>query len=220
MEVIVGSAGNELFLHWLDYMKEQITEKPNAQKTNFWYNAKMRYVFQTTGPYSMNRFLKLPWLSAKIEKMKILECSHFNETDSLTAEQKRFFDVLSYRSQSYFTKEHEIRVPVGCGTKQLPTLPTTKRMRTKMCVRLMGISQSSHQPEHTNVTRNQESENERGDDAASNPIKETLDKEDRDRIDELRQWLRIHRNSVSVKTILEDMTEQLRLWVQKGPRKD
>ena len=49
-------------------------------------------------------------------------------------------DVISYQSQSYFTTEHEIRVPVGPGDKVLPPLPTTKRMRVKSAVLRMGVS--------------------------------------------------------------------------------
>ena len=215
----------------------------------------MRYVFNTTGPYAMRRFLNLPANAAKLQKLKYLECNYFKDAASLNENQKRVLDVISYPSQSYFTKEHEIRVPVGPGTKQLQPLPTTKRMRTKMCVRLVEIPQSVQQPDPTNATRNEESQNARGVDtassgvasgsdrrpepplqthsekqpenhtacgaaAASNPIKETLDKEDRDRIDELRQWFRIHRMSISVKTVLEDMTDKLRSWVQEKPRKD
>ena len=143
MEVVVGTAGNIIFLDWLDYIQKQILEKSYTAPTSFWHNARMRYVFHTTGPYSMNRFLKLPDISKRIKNMKTLECNHFKETKTMTAKQKRFFDVISYQSQSYFTDEHEIRVQVGAGTKQLPPIPTSKRMRTKSCVRLMGPAESS-----------------------------------------------------------------------------
>ena len=57
MEVIIGSAGNSMFLDWLAHVHQEIASKPYAQKKTFWYCAKMRYVFHTTGPHSMNRFL-------------------------------------------------------------------------------------------------------------------------------------------------------------------
>ena len=102
----------------------------------------------------------------------------------------------------------------------------------------MGPPQSPQQPDRTSATHNEESEDVRGDEAAlsatkpeatsqtraveqpddatarnvtaaSNPIDEPVDEEDRDRIAELRQWFRIHKNSVSAKTVLEDMTDHL-----------
>ena len=100
----------------------------------------MRYVFHTTGPYGMNRFLKLPVNAAKLERMKFVECNWFKDAEALNENRKRVFDVISYQSQSYFTKEHEIRVQVGLGDKVLLPLPTTKRMRVKSGVRRMGVS--------------------------------------------------------------------------------
>ena len=50
------------------------------------------------------------------------------------------YDVISFQSQSYFTDEDSIRVPVGPGNAELPAFPTMKRMRVKSAVRLMGVS--------------------------------------------------------------------------------
>ena len=55
MEVIVASEGNAVLLDWLAYIRDQIACKPYDDKSSFYYNAKMRYVFNTTGPYSMRR---------------------------------------------------------------------------------------------------------------------------------------------------------------------
>ena len=138
MEVIVGSEGNTVLLDWLDYIRDQIACRPYADKSSFWYNAKMRYVFNTTGPYSMRRFLKLPSNVTMLQNVKYLECNWFK--DVICENRKRLYDVISLQSQSYFTKEHSIHVPVGPGNAVLPTFPTAKRMRVKSAVRRMSVS--------------------------------------------------------------------------------
>ena len=131
MEVIIGAAGHHVFVDWLNYIDTQIQCKPYADTRSFWYAAKMRYVFQTTGPYSMNRFLKLKSNATTLRNLTWLDCNHFKDADSLTANRKRLYDVISFRSQSYFTQEHSIHVAVGHGDAVLPTLPTAKRLRVK-----------------------------------------------------------------------------------------
>ena len=122
MEVIVGTKGNEFFSRWLDYVQASIRAKPYSNKKSFWANAKMRYIYHTTGPHCLNRFLKLPcnaeWLAAK--NLHYLECNHFSGACELTALNRRQFDIISYESNSYFTKAHAIKVPVGAGGGTLP----------------------------------------------------------------------------------------------------
>ena len=132
MEVIIGSAGNRVFMDWLNYIRNQIAGKPYADKSSFWYAAKMRYVFNTTGPYSMNRFLKLPSNATALRNLRWLECNHFKETELVIDNRKRLYDVISFISQSYFSKEHSIHVPVGRGDAVLPALPTAKRLRVRL----------------------------------------------------------------------------------------
>ncbi len=55
MEVIQSYKNNKLLLSYLDYVKSQIKIKDNIDIYKIW---KARYVYQTTGPYSLNRFLK------------------------------------------------------------------------------------------------------------------------------------------------------------------
>ena len=143
MEVIIGSAGNRVFVDWLDYIRNQIAGKPYADKTSFWYNAKMRYVFNTTGPYSMNRFLKLRSNAATLQNLRWLECNHFEECEVLIENRKRLYDVISFISQSYFSKEHSIHAPVGRGDAVLPALPTAKRLRVKSAIRRVSVSNDS-----------------------------------------------------------------------------
>ena len=104
MEVIIGSAGNKVFLDWLNYIREQIASKPYAEKSSFWHKARMRYVFNTTGPYAMRRFLKLPANAFTLQNVKYLDCIYFKDAGSLNENRKRVIDVISYQSQSYFTK--------------------------------------------------------------------------------------------------------------------
>ena len=132
MEVIVGAPGNAIFIRWLDYIAEEI-QKKSYTRGSFWYKAKMRYIFHTTGPYCMRRFFRLPcnaeWLAAK--SLHYLECNHFKAADRLTVVDKRAFDVLSYPSQSYFTDATAIHVPVGDGNKPIPGIPVNRRVCSK-----------------------------------------------------------------------------------------
>jgi len=149
MEVIVGREGNEIFIRWLDYMMGEIKDKAYRTKKSFWYNARMRYIYNTTGPACLNRFLGLPsnaeWLSAK--NLTYLECNHFKEAHTLTWNQKRKFDVISHESNSYFTDKFEIHVPVGDGKGPLPNLKS-RRIRAE---RPRGSpSEPSYQPGERN----------------------------------------------------------------------
>ena len=60
MEVLVGEKGSPVFLKWLEHIRKEIFEKNYKDQHSFWHNAKMRYIYNTTGPVSMRRFLKLP----------------------------------------------------------------------------------------------------------------------------------------------------------------
>ena len=86
----------------------------------FWYN--------TTGPVSMQRFFRL---SAKGKDLAFISSSWFKKTQDMTLEQTSDMDVLSFESNSYFTKEHEIRVPVGPGDATLMSPPVRFRTRAK-----------------------------------------------------------------------------------------
>ena len=55
MEVIQSVKGHPYLLGFLDYVKTQIKEKDKIEVYEKW---KCRYVYQTTGPYSLSRYLK------------------------------------------------------------------------------------------------------------------------------------------------------------------
>ena len=133
MEVIVATRNAEILIGIVNYMVEQIKEKAYHEGT-FWWNARMRYIYHTTGPHCLNRFLRLPcnalWLAEK--RLRFLKCNHFSQAHKLTEQDKESLDVISFESNSYFTKERMIYVPVGDGDAQwLPTLPLPKRLRGK-----------------------------------------------------------------------------------------
>lgn len=54
MEVIQSIKGHPYLLEFLDYVKTQIEEKDKIEVYDKW---KCRYVYQTTGPHSLSRFL-------------------------------------------------------------------------------------------------------------------------------------------------------------------
>ena len=55
MEVIQSTKGNPLLLDYLDYVAEQIDEKSKIEIYKKW---KGRFVLHTTGPYSLQRWIK------------------------------------------------------------------------------------------------------------------------------------------------------------------
>ena len=139
MEVLVGAAGNSVFLDWLEYIKKEIASKPYHSPGSFWYIAKMRYVYHTTGPLSMQRFLRL---SAKTQGMTFISSTWFKQAKNIRLKESGAFEVLSFESNSYFTKEHEIKVPVGPGDTPLMLEPVMKRMRCK-CTCLLYTSDAA-----------------------------------------------------------------------------
>lgn len=56
MEVIQSKKNNQVLLDYLDYVKTQIKEKNKIKIYDTW---KARYVYHTTGPHSLHRFLKI-----------------------------------------------------------------------------------------------------------------------------------------------------------------
>ena len=142
MEVIIGAQENGIFLNWLEHIRQEIASKPYWDKKSFWYDAKMRYVYNTTGPKGLARFMRLPANSDLQQNMGHLECNHFSVAESMTAIERRRFDVISHESNSYFTNAHEIRVPVGLGEMVLPDGPAPKRMRIKSSARPMLVTMS------------------------------------------------------------------------------
>ena len=213
MEVIIGATGNAIFLRWLEHMAQEIRGKDYKDKSSFWYNARMRYVYNTTGPYSMARFFRLPANAEDMRTMKHLRCNFPAEADGLTTLQRRFFDVISYESLSYMTSAHEILVSVGEGDAVLPPEPVALRMYGKCAAKRMRTGKTD--PANSSCEPNRECAQQcampHGD-----PDTERLDREfrqDTDRANELKDFFRRHKRCVSTQVVLDEMPEELRAWL-------
>lgn len=213
MEVIIGSKGNAIFLRWLEHMAQEIRGKDYGDKSSFWFNARMRYVYNTTGPMSMARFFRLPANAEDMRTMKYLECNWFPEAYQLTALQRRCFDVISHESNSYFTTSHEIRVAVGEGDTMLPPQPIALRMYGKCAARRWRTGKPDTASSSCEQSREceQQCAMPHGD-----PDMERLDREfrqDTDRKNELKDFFRRYKRCASTKVLLDEMSEELRAWL-------
>ena len=137
MEVISANPKNPVLLKWLDYIQKQIQEKDYRAENSVWRNRRMRYVYQTTGPAALKRFLD------ELNDYKALghiTCNRFDDYPDLSPKQKEVYDVLTRRSNSYFTNEFEIHVPVSTKDVPLPIQYTKlRRMKGKLgCVALFN----------------------------------------------------------------------------------
>ena len=94
MEIIYSPKKNDVMYNFLLYVKEQIKEK---DKINIYEDWKVRYIFQTTGPKSLNRFLKNN--NIKYDEIK----SNLSKEKSLNIFKGVDYDVISYFSMSYNT---------------------------------------------------------------------------------------------------------------------
>jgi len=84
IEIIQSCACNNILIDYLKYVKKQIEEKDKIKVYNTW---KVRYVLQTTGPNSFNRFIKDKKFNTYSRKS--------SKNNNLNA------DFYSYFSQSY-----------------------------------------------------------------------------------------------------------------------
>lgn len=94
MEVIQSKKKEKVLLEYLDYVKIQIEEKSKKKIYKLW---KLRYVYQTTGPLSLTRFLKThKEIEYGIYTMNAVKYGKMNI--------KGNEDFLSYPSLSYANK--------------------------------------------------------------------------------------------------------------------
>ena len=125
MEVVSSNPGNPFLLEWLDYIKEQIEMRDYNAKGSVWKERRMRYIYHTTGLAAMKRFLNLPANRDYIDNyMTSILCNRFEDYPNLTLAQRHAYDVLTRRSNSYFTDKFEIKVPVSTENVALPFPPT------------------------------------------------------------------------------------------------
>ena len=200
MEVLVGEKGSPFFLKWLEHIRKEISEKNYKDQRSFWHNAKMRYIYNTTGPVSMRRFLKLPENASLQRRMLRLKMNWFKDEPKLTPSDRRHFDAITVESNTYFTDRHEIRVPVGTDDVDLPAEPT--RLRT------CGKS-----PVHRS---------KRPDKVAPDPrqlasIEDFAQEYDRQAqyIDRVREFYQKYARCVAVTQMLQEMPDDLRRWIMQ-----
>ena len=92
MEIIYSKKGNINLYNFINYIQEQIILKDKIDIYTSW---KIRYVFQTTGPMSFNRFLK----KNKIKFDEIKSNLSNEKTENIYDEVD--YDVISKYSMSY-----------------------------------------------------------------------------------------------------------------------
>ena len=99
MEVLIASESNPILLPWLCYLVCQIEEK-NYAHSPFWQKWKMRYIYHSTGPKCMSRFLHLKCNVEVRRTLKFLSSNNFVEGADVSMSAKRMYDVLSFESRS------------------------------------------------------------------------------------------------------------------------
>ena len=159
MEVLIAAQGNAMLPRWLEFMKLQIANKPFMVPTSFWHNAKMRYVYNTTGPSGMRRFLRL---KANKEQVKLLQYLHINRPEKakeLTFHGKKAYDVISHQSMSYKTNAVSLPTRVSESNVDLPPVTFTPKRLTKK-TRVSAMAELSTKAPQTEEQRDTEAEME------------------------------------------------------------
>ena len=134
MELLVATAGNPILMEWLRHIVHQVQERPYEK--GFFKNARCRYIYQTTGPASMARFLKHPSRKQLREQLCFYEMNRPELAKDLSAWSKRSFDVITHFSMSYDTKEAQVLVDVS--DKQVDLPPPQARSRKRLLSKCAG----------------------------------------------------------------------------------
>ena len=237
MEVLVGERGSPFLLKWTEHMRKEISQRDYRTPGSAWYHRRMRYIYNTTGPYSMRRFLLLPENASLRDRMLLVKMNWFKDAPLLTAADRPQFDVLTTESNSYFTDQHEIRVPVGTVNVDLPAeprrLPTIGKSPVHVSKRPDQVcadpSQRASIHELTQQIQEMPAQKDEGDtawrerqaglqaecDRQADYIDRLQTHYDRQSecIDRLRKFFKVHQNCVSEKNTLEDMPDDLRQWI-------
>ena len=94
MEILQAIKGHPYLLGYLDYIKTQIIEKDKIEIYKVW---KCRYVYHTTGPHSICRYLKN---LENVDTYRLNEPLTYNNSLNLIGDE----DFISYPSCSYKDK--------------------------------------------------------------------------------------------------------------------
>ena len=99
MEVIIAVAGHPLLIQWLKCIRDAITQRPWKSVFDAYCQRRMRYIYNTSGPATLKRFLKTvaPSQYTGIPMNRVSEFKH------LTSDSKQQYDVLTRMSNTYPT---------------------------------------------------------------------------------------------------------------------
>jgi hypothetical protein len=222
MEVLVGEVRSPFLLGWLDHVCDEIGSKSYRDENSLWYNARMRYIYHTTGPSAMRRFFKKSENRAFMSRVSKLKMNWFKDEPNLTDQDREQFHVITVESRSYETKEHEILVPVGTENVPIPTEPLRRRTVRKVTAPSTQLADEQTQlpdeqqdQDHDKKTINDLTQKievltrEKEEEAARRAVEDAARAEVERRVSELREFYETYRNTVGVKTTLQQMPQEL-----------
>ena len=220
MEVIIGERANPVFIDWLMHIRDEIARKPYHDPDSFWYTAKVRYVYHTMGPLSLRRFLRLPANANVVADLTYVTMNDFQDCDTLTARRRARLDVISHESNSYFTKEQSIFVPVGSGDSPLPSCASRKRIRAKSPSARRAVRRVADDHGPLVVTFDQGTQTEATAlTAAEREELQVLREATQDGLTakqhmvDLMRFFKKFRKSTALRSLLQDMPPDLKKWV-------
>ena len=233
MEVLVGEVRSPFLLGWLDHVCDEIGSKDYHDKKSLWYNARMRYIYHTTGPMAMRRFLNKPENRTFMSRVSKLNMNWFKDEPKLTDQDREQFHVITVESRSYETKKHEILVPVGTQNVPIPAEPLRRRTVCKVTApstqltddQDLGAADSplgaadspleQQDQDHDKKTINDLTQKiqvftrEKEEEVARRAVEDAARAQEQDRVRELKEFLRTNHNTAGVKTMLQQMPRNL-----------
>ena len=222
MEVLVGEVRSPFLLGWLDHVCDEIGSKDYHNKKSLWYNARMRYIYHTTGPMAMRRFLNKPENRTFMSRVSKLNMNWFKDEPKLTDQDREQFHVITVESRSYETKKHEILVPVGTQNVPIPAEPLRRRTVCKVTAPSTQLTDEQTQvpdeqqdQDHDKKTINDLTQKiqvftrEKEEEVARRALEDAAHAEVRDRVSELKKYYETHHNTVAVQTTLQQMPRKL-----------
>ena len=233
MEVLVGEVRSPFLLGWLDHVCDEIGSKDYHDKKSLWYNARMRYIYHTTGPMAMRRFLNKPENSTFMSRVSKLNMNWFKDEPKLTDQDREQFHVITVESRSYETKKHEILVPVGTQNVPIPAEPLRRRTVCKVTApstqltddQDLGAADSplgaadspleQQDQDHDKKTINDLTQKiqvftrEKEEEVARRAVEDAARAQEQDRVSELKKFYATYYNTAGVKTTLQQMPRNL-----------
>ena len=222
MEVLVGEVRSPFLLGWLDHVCDEVGSKDYHNKKSLWYNARMRYIYHTTGPMAMRRFLNKPENRTFMSRVSKLNMNWFKDEPKLTDQDREQFHVITVESRSYETKKHEILVPVGTQNVPIPAEPLRRRTVCKVTAPSTQLTDEQTQlpdeqqdQDHDKKTiddltqKIQVFTREKEEEVARRAVEDAARAQEQDRVSELKKFYATYYNTAGVKTTLQQMPRNL-----------